>query len=216
MRRYLIAFCVMLVLSGCGKQAAQGTQTSQNTKSGAAAVTNVPRIDRIKNICRLSTLKCYYHNIAKSTKTPGTGAVHFGEKERSFWIEYTGMAEISYDAEKIKMSQDGNIITITLPHPDISCTVDPNSWTPESHVESEDNIANPNPITMQDCTQAINAAQTEMQAKTENNTALLNAAEEQAKELITNYIDRIGEVSGTKYTIIWQTEDNAQTSESEK
>lgn len=217
-RTALFALLCITALSGCGSK--QNTQPAQQTQSAApaaaSAVSNAPRLDRIKNICRLSTLKCYYHNIAKSVKTPGTGAVHFGEKERVFWIEYTGVAEISYDAEKIRMSQDGSNITVILPRPDISCTVNPDSWTPDSHVESEDNLANPNPITMQDCTQAINAAQADMQAKTEANTALINAAEQQAKELITNYIEQVGGVTGTEYTITWLNEDEIQTSESEK
>ncbi|MBQ6554169.1 MAG: DUF4230 domain-containing protein [Firmicutes bacterium] len=221
MRKIVLVLLCIITLSGCGsKQNTENTAAEQPAQSAApaasAAVSNAPRLDRIKNICRLSTLKCYYHNIAKSVKSPGTGAMHFGEKERVFWIEYTGIAEISYDAERIKMSQDGRNITVTLPRPDINCTVNPDSWTPESHVESEDNLANPNPITMQDCTQAINEAQAEMQAKTEQNTALINAAEQQAKELITNYIKQVGGVTGNEYTITWVNEDDIQTSEPEK
>ena len=39
----------------------------------------------IKSICELATLKCYYHNVAKSTKEKGSGLAHLGEKERKFW-----------------------------------------------------------------------------------------------------------------------------------
>ena len=46
-----------------------------------------PQASQMKSICELATMECYYHNVAKSTKTKGTGLTHVGEKERKFWIE---------------------------------------------------------------------------------------------------------------------------------
>ena len=73
----MIIFVVALILcfnvSGCG----------ENT------VVKEPDITQIRSICNLSTLECYFHNVAKSKKEAGS----FLEKDREFWIEYTGTAK---------------------------------------------------------------------------------------------------------------------------
>lgn len=166
--------------------------------------TTVPQIDKIKMICELATLECRYHNVAKSVKEPGTGLSHFGEKERIFWIEYTGIAEISFKIEDLKMRQDGTNITITLPQPQVSCRVDSDSWTRDSYVISDDQWIQKNPITADDQTQAIRDAQIAMEENIRNNSSLLNTAKLQAKELIENYIARIGEATGVTYVISWE------------
>lgn len=181
-------------LSGCSKK--------DNT--AATKQENVPQLDAIKNICQLATLECRYHNVAKSKKTAGEGLVHLGEKERIFWIEYTGVAEISFDLNELKMKTSGTNIKITLPEPTITTQVDPDSWTPGSYVISDDHWIQKNPITADDQTQAINEAQLAMEENLRNNSSLLTTASQQAKELITNYIDQIGEATGTAYTVSWE------------
>lgn len=181
-------------LSGCSKK--------DNT--AATKQENVPQLDAIKNICQLATLECRYHNVAKSKKTAGEGLVHLGEKERIFWIEYTGVAEISFDLNELKMKTNGTNIKITLPEPTITTQVDPDSWTPGSYVISDDHWIQKNPITADDQTQAINEAQLAMEENLRNNSSLLTTASQQAKELITNYIDQIGEATGTAYTVSWE------------
>lgn len=166
--------------------------------------TTVPQIDKVKMICELATLECRYHNVAKSVKEAGTGLSHFGEKERIFWIEYTGIAEISFKIEDLKMSQEGTDITITLPEPQVTCKVDSDSWTQDSYVISDDQWIQKNPITANDQVQAVNDAQTAMEENIRNNSSLLNTAKLQAKELIENYIAQIGEATGVTYTISWE------------
>lgn len=166
--------------------------------------TTVPQIDKIKMICELATLECRYHNVAKSVKEAGTGLSHFGEKERIFWIEYTGIAEISFKIEDLKMRQDGTNIIITLPEPQVTCRVDSDSWTQDSYVISDDQWIQKNPITAADQVQAVNEAQTAMEENIRNNSSLLNTAKLQAKELIENYIAQIGEATGVIYTVSWE------------
>ena len=166
----------------------------------------VPQLEKVKSICELTTLKCYYHNVAKGTKESGTGLVHLGEKERTFWMEYTGEVEISFRSELIRMEQDGANITITLPEPQITCTVNPDSWNTSSYVISKDNWFQQNPITADDQTKAIDDAQKKMEEDTRNNTALLETARMQAKEIIETYINQIGEMTGVQYEIFWNEE----------
>ena len=73
----LLAALTLLLMASCGQQA-----------SGSEAQSVVePKASQMKSICELATMECYYHNVAKSTKTKGTGLTHVGEKERKFWIE---------------------------------------------------------------------------------------------------------------------------------
>ena len=164
------------------------------------AVKAVPQLNSIKSICKLATLKCHYNNIAKSTKAPGTGLMHVGEKERSFWIKYSGVAEISFDVEKILMEQNGTDITITLPPPNVKCTPDPDSF---DNIQSEDAFFKKNPITASDQTAAISKAEKNMATSVRNNRSIISTAEAQAQELIENYIVQIGSLTGTEYHITW-------------
>ena len=164
---------------------------------------NIPDLTQVKSICELATLKCYYHNVAKSTKEAGTGFSHIGEKDRKFWIEYTGNVEISYKAELIKMQQDGNKIIITLPEPHIDCTVDQDSWTEDSYVIENDQWIQKNPITAEDQTKAISQSKEDMENDVRNNSTLLATAKMQAQTLIENYINQIGNVTDVDYEVIW-------------
>ena len=186
---------------------AQGKPADIRKASAEDVKVPVPDLGRVQSICELATLECYYHNVAKSTKEPGQGLFHFGEKERPFWIEYTGIAEISYQSDLIKMEQNGNEIIITLPRPKVTCTVEPDSWNEESYVISKDRWFQKNPITADDQTRAIEKAQADMKEEVEKNPALLNTARMQAKELIANYIRQIGRMAGVEYRISWKDAD---------
>lgn len=202
---YVVSF--VLIVTGCSGGMNPKPEEGEMV-SGSASTEDVeapvPELGRVQSICELATLECYYHNVAKSTKEPGLGLLHFGEKERSFWIEYTGIAEISYQSDLIKMEQNGNEITITLPPPKVTCNVDSDSWSEDSYVISKDRWIQRNPITARDQTRAIEQAQADMKEEVENNPALLNAARMQAKELIGNYIQQIGRMAGVKYRISWR------------
>lgn len=200
----LLLLCTV-PLGGCSEREAAKEPVKETIKEPVKQAVS-PDINNIKQICSMATLKCYYHNVAKSTKTAGTGLLHIGEKERKFWIDYTGVAEISYDISRIRMEQDGKNIIITLPPPDVECTVDPGSWDESSYIISKDSFFKSNPITAADQNQAIQDAQNTMRASVLSNSSILTSAETQAKKLIKNYIDKVGENAKVKYEITWQTE----------
>lgn len=214
MKLFLLLLLLMLIsLWGC-KGAVSDESPTDKTDAGEAAEmeevedeATVPQIDKVKMICELATLECRYHNVAKSVKEAGTGLSHFGEKERIFWIEYTGIAEISFKIEDLKMRQDGTNITITLPEPQVTCKIDSDSWTQDSYVISDDQWIQKNPITANDQVQAVNDAQIAMEENIRNNSSLLNTAKLQAKDLIENYIAQIGEATGVTYTVSWEEEE---------
>lgn len=193
-----------LLFTGCSASINIGPNNDSEKTEDAKTDVPSPNLNEIKEICKLTTLKCVYHNIAKSTKMPGKGLTHIGEKERKFWIEYTGTVKVSYDLSKIDMDQDGTNITITLPNPETDCEVDKESWNADSYITTKDQLLQKNPITAEDQTLAVDQAQQDMEDQVRNNSSLIETAERQVEELIENYINQIGDATGIDYTITWK------------
>lgn len=147
-----------------------------------------------------------FHNVAKSEKPAGTGIWHFGEKDRQFWIEYTGTVKLGIDMSKVQMKVNGTDVTVTIPEAEVQqVNVDDDSYNSDSYIFSEDGI-NKNEITAEDATGAVENARNEMIKTAEENTALLVNAQERAKKMIENYIMQLGETTGTEYQITWKYE----------
>ena len=165
-----------------------------------------PELSQMKAISELATMECYYHNVAKSEKPAGTGIWHFGEKDRQFWIEYTGTVKLGIDMSKVQMKVNGTDVTVTIPEAEVQqVNVDDDSYNSDSYIFSEDGI-NKNEITAEDATGAVENARNEMIKTAEENTALLVNAQERAKKMIENYIMQLGETTGTEYQITWKYE----------
>lgn len=195
-------------LCACGNREDQtDSQTAKPTESGMAETQSeavLPDLGHIRSICSLATMECYYHNVAKSVKEKGSGISHWGEKDRKFWIEYTGVAKIGINMSDVAILVDGNAVTVTLPKATlISCGIE--EIDENSFVYTEDSW-NKNPITADEQTAAVDQAQNDMKANIENDAALLETARERAKKLIENYIEQLGEASGTEYVITWKLE----------
>ena len=189
----LIGILLISLLSGCGK-----------SEDKEAAKSTEPDIMQVRSICKLATVECYYHNVAKSEKPAGTGIWHFGEKDRQFWIEYTGTVKLGIDMSKVQMKVNGTDVTVTIPEAEVQqVNVDDDSYNSDSYIFSEDGI-NKNEITAEDATGAVENARNEMIKTAEENTALLVNAQERAKKMIENYIMQLGETTGTEYQITWK------------
>ena len=208
-----ITFFSALILTSCSTETnvpasvevTEATTITEETAETSTLVNNMPEPEliQIRNICKLATIKCCYNNVAKSVKSAGTGILHLGEKERTFWIEYSGEAEIGIDMSEVKMNVIDNEVTITMPEAQIlSITVNPESYTDDSYVISTDGI-NKNPILPEEQAAAIKSAQDDMKESVLNNKSLLISAQDRAKQLIENYINQIGEISDTTYNITW-------------
>ena len=185
-----ILLCVVMILSFAG--------CSNNT------LETKPDITQIRSICNLATLECYYHNVAKSTKTAGTTVSDWFEKDREFWIEYTGIAKIGIDMSKVSMEISEDIVTIHIPEAKL-LTVDilERDLNEGSYIANTDGWINKNKITAKDQTAAINNAQNEMAAEVQKNTKLLLKARTNAEKIIENYIIQIGDMTGVPYRIKW-------------
>mgnify|MGYP001071778092 CR=1 FL=1 len=182
------------------KSQASPVETALEAAAGNAKI-NAPDIAQIRTICELATLECYYHNVAKSVKEKGSGLLHIGEVERVFWIEYSGVAKLGIDMSKVTMEMSGEKIIITIPKAKLLGLSD-YFFTEDSYISSDDGL-NKNPITAENQTEAVAAANEHMRQLFESDDAMLTRAQERARKLIENYIHQLSELSGVDYQIEW-------------
>ena len=184
-------FCLlvisMLCIGGCG---------DKNQKKEEEA-----DFSAISSVCELATLKCYYHNVAKS-ETEASGLFKWlGKGYKKIWTEYSGIVELGIDVSKVsveKPTADG-VVKVTIPDAEIlSVDLD------------EDSMGEPltdtgfmTKITKEEETEALAEAQNHMEETAKENGNLLNQAKERAKSLIEGYVKNVGEQIGKEYTVEW-------------
>jgi hypothetical protein len=165
-----------------------------------------PDLSQIRSICKLATVECYYHNVAKSEKKAGSGLSHLGENSRKFWIEYTGTAKLGVDMSRGSIDVDDTVVTVYMPEAEIiNIKVDSDSI--QNPIMDKDGW-NKNPIDSEDVTGAMETAQTQIKEYIEKDSGLLISAEERAEKLIENYIDQLGEACGVEFTVKFEMVNN--------
>lgn len=182
-----ICFCLStVVLAGCSSQ--------QNQQ---------PNFSGVKEVAKLSTLECYYHNVAKFHKDADGwlfGWVDIGEK--NMWFEYDGIVQMGIDVEKVSISSpDANgVVAITIPeveilgHPDI----DPESMT--DPIEINGLLTT---ISADEKTQILKDAQSNLVETAKNDTVAKAQATERAKNLLEQYVKNASKAIGRSYTVKW-------------
>ena len=165
----------MLCIGGCG---------DKNQKKEEEA-----DFSAISSVCELATLKCYYHNVAKS-ETEASGLFKWlGKGYKKIWTEYSGIVELGIDVSKVsveKPTADG-VVKVTIPDAEIlSVDLD------------EDSMGEPltdtgfmTKITKEEETEALAEAQNHMEETAKGNGNLLNQAKERAKSLIEGYVKNV-------------------------
>ena len=155
----------------------------------------------IQSVCELATLKCYYHNVAKS-ETEASGLFKWlGTGYKKIRTEYSGIVELGVDVSKVSVSKPNkdDVVKVTIPDAEIlSVDLD------------EDSMGEPltdtgfmTKITKEEKTEALAEAQNHMEETAKENGNLLNQAKERAKSLIEGYVKNVGEQIGKEYTVEW-------------
>lgn len=156
----------------------------------------------INKICELTTLKCYYHNVAAFEKQPD-GLLKYGWGQlgyRKFWTEYEGIIEIGVDVRLVDFVYDRDNNTLKIYIPDakiIACNCDP-----ESIKVSASETGFFTSIVAEDRVYAHSEAQKAMRQNAEQDTALMARAKENAKETI----ESIYKLIKKDINIVWLSE----------
>ena len=158
-----------------------------------------PDTSQMKAICELAVMDCYYHNVAKYELKDAEGFLWW-TKDKNFWIEYSGVVTIGVDVSRVTVEVDGTKVTISIPAAEVlSCTVDSSSLTEDSYIVAKDSAA----IEAEDEIEAFSVAQADLEATASQDTALLASAQQQAQQLLEDYITNIGKATGKSYSIEW-------------
>lgn len=157
----------------------------------------------VKTICELSTLRCYYHNVAELKKDPD-GLFQYGWFRYGFkklWMEYSGIVEVGVDVDQVQVSEPDsqNVVYVYVPNAKITNV----SADSESMSEPISDTGVFTKITAEDQNQAFVQAQKDMETLADNDTSILNRAKNNAKKLIEQYIVNVGNQIGEHYTVKW-------------
>lgn len=181
----ITAIAVMLSCTACS--APQETETNQ--------LEIVPQISRIRSICELAVMDCYYHNVAKSFEEDVEGFLWW-TKDRHFWIEYNAVVRYGIDVSYVDISVEDDTVVITLPRAKLlDCTIDdPKDF---SYIVAKDSAS----ITAEDEKTAIAQAQDELIKEASGNSTLLDQAQQRAEELLREYIKGINDMGQKTYSV---------------
>lgn len=165
--------------------------------SGCAARNDDAEFSQLSAICELATLKCYYHNVAEYVN--GTDSLlHFGYKK--IWIEYAGIVTIGIDASKVRASKPdpSGVVQVAMPQAEIlSVDFDEDSI---AEVTETGLLAS---VTAKEKTNTLAYAQADMEKTASENASLRAQAEQRARYVVQEYIERVGAALGKTYTVQW-------------
>ena len=192
-------FSIFLVLSLLFAMAGCNSKPKEEPKKAEATI----EVDEMRAIANLATVDCYFHNVAKSDREMNPAWYQFWEKKNMrFWVEYDGKVTIGIDVSKLKVEVgENNVVTITMPNAVVlDATVNEQSLTSESFY-FDPKAKKPSP---EEQTEAFKQAQSNMRETAEKNPVLMANAKANAKELLRNYVNSVGEAVGVQYTIEWK------------
>lgn len=160
-----------------------------------------PDISQMRAICELAVMECYYHNVAKYyEKDAEKGFLGIGNKDKHFWVEYSGVVKLGIDASLVSIEVAGTKVTITIPEAKVlGCKVDSDSLSKDSFIVDKDSAE----VSGEDEIKAFELAQTKLEEIAANDKTLLANAQQRAQTLLEGYIYNIGNAVGKTYTIKW-------------
>ena len=160
-----------------------------------------PDISQMRAICELAVMECYYHNVAKYYEMDAEkGFLGIGNKDKHFWVEYSGVVKLGIDASLVSIEVAGTKVTITIPEAKVlGCKVDSDSLSKDSFIVDKDSAE----VSGEDEIKAFELAQTKLEEIAANDKTLLANAQQRAQTLLEGYIYNIGNAVGKTYTIKW-------------
>jgi len=169
-----------------------------------------PDFSNIGDIAQLTTMKCYYHNVAKYERDADGylfGIGNIGAKR--LWFEYDATVNMGIDANEVEISEpdENGTVTITLPPVEVQGNPDIDTSSMTTPVTETGWFTD---ITQDEKTSTLNSAQNEIIEKANSDEALKQQAKDRAKEILTRYVMGVGEGIGQTYTVVFQDAEEGQ------
>ncbi len=183
----LLAFFLLGSLTACSNVAEK-------------AVDVEPDISQMRAICELAVMDCYYHNVAKYREDNAEGILWW-QKDRHFWIEYSGVATLGVDVSLVTIEVSGTTITVSLPEAEVlSCKVDSNSLSEASFIVAKNSAS----VSAEDEIAAFDAAQANLEETAASDKVLLANARQRVQTLLEEYIESLEDVANKDFNIEWK------------
>lgn len=195
----LLAVVMCLTLAAC-------STSGKSTQVYSDRQVTEPQIAKMRLICELATMQCYYHNVAKYYEASADGSLWW-KKDRKFWVEYSGVVSIGVDTSLLKIEVNGEKVHVTIPTAKVlDCKVDETTLTKGSFIVAKDSAS----VEAEHQTAAFKEAQANMRKAASADTALLASAQQRVQQLLEDYINNIGSCVGKSYQIEWTYLDGAE------
>lgn len=179
----ILAMLCLIHFSGCGERPLA-----------------VPKLSGLNSIAELSTLRCYYHNVAE-VRNDGEkllfDLVVVGYKKA--WFEYSGYVDVGVDMTKVEVDapDSNNVVKVKMPAVEIfGLNIDEDTLQMRSY---EGGLFQK--VTFEEITGARDAAEQKMKEQIESDTPLFAQAKVHAEELIESYIVSVGASRGQTFTV---------------
>lgn len=154
-------------------------------------------VSQMKAICELATIDCYYHIVEKYNKENVEGH-WFWAKDRHFWVECSGVVTMGIDTSKLEIKIKDNQVTISIPKATVqNCRIDDESLTEDSIVVDKESAD----VKVEHQNELYSKAEQRLKEGAQNDKALLELAQNRAKEILENYVYSIGELTGVEYEV---------------
>ena len=187
MKKYLRIFLTVMICISCIACAKQSSNIE-------------PEVSRMKSICELATMECYYHNVAKYKHENATGMLWW-KKDRHFWMEYAGVVTIGIDATQLSIEVKEENVTITIPPAKVlGCKVDESTLTEDSFIVAN----NSSKVEAEHQREAFASAMGNLEKEAKTNVALLASAQQRVQKLLEDYVTNLGNSIGKTYNITWK------------
>ena len=188
-RTAAIAFVVCLAIGLLG-----GCQAEQPKKEAD--------FSNARDIAKLATFECTYHNVAKIEKNSSRFLFIDIPDWKQEWFEYSATVDFGIDASAVEISKpdEGGTVTITLPQAQV--LGEPNIKA-ETMSDPIDNNGWFIKVTADERKEALTLAQLETYERACADDTMLAAARDRAKVLLEQYVKNVGANLGEAYTVKW-------------
>ncbi len=189
----LMVFLIVFSLTACNKKDSEEGADELQSKLTSEELTEMLATD----LCELATLELEYNNVGYYYKD----AEKLGEKPKQYWISYNGYMKLGINVSEVKAKVNGTKVTITMPKAKVLDVANVKSNQRVSYESKDGWKKGENPQDYKD--QALEKGKERMRERAEASDDMLKLAQNRAKQIIKNYIDKIGEQNGAEYTITW-------------
>ena len=190
----LIALCLALVIvPGC-----------KNTKK------QIPlEARKIKQISEISTIKCKTHAYLEASQDETSWFIKIFNPDQAYHYiaEYDGEFSVGIDFKDMTFDEEHDEVSVTISKPhiiDLSINDDTLSDYPVLVFDEDRVYLEQHKLPINDYSLMLAEAQKELKEYVETNRLNFDAAEENAKQLITNYITQIANLNKKEYRIRFQ------------